>query len=187
MTNSAATFYPALHDAGPQCPPTADDGKKRLRFAKLCEAARTIVEHVVSMKPQSYSPTVASPEKIDPKWAWHHRALLRLAQKLRKAQAEHELAATAHLEKSGVDQIEVARDETDHEVVLAELHAEEDQLTEIEAALQRLRKGTYGLCEETGLPISPARLQAIPWTRYSRSATERNEQRARAGHTKRSF
>ncbi len=29
-------------------------------------------------------------------------------------------------------------------------------------ALERLEKGTYGLCEECGEPIAPARLQAMP-------------------------
>ena len=42
----------------------------------------------------------------------------------------------------------------------------------IDAALSRIEKGTYGICQRTGKPIPKARLQAIPW------ATERVEQRA---------
>ena len=38
-------------------------------------------------------------------------------------------------------------------------------LQAIEEALQRMEKGTYGICRDCGDPIAPARLQAIPWTR----------------------
>jgi DnaK suppressor protein len=34
----------------------------------------------------------------------------------------------------------------------------------IEAALERLEKGTYGVCESCGKPIAPARLRARPVT-----------------------
>ena len=38
-------------------------------------------------------------------------------------------------------------------------------LQAIEEALQRMEKGTYGICRDCGDPIAPARLEAIPWTR----------------------
>lgn len=34
-----------------------------------------------------------------------------------------------------------------------------------EEALERMEKGTYGVCRDCGDPIAPARLEAIPWTR----------------------
>jgi RNA polymerase-binding protein DksA len=40
-----------------------------------------------------------------------------------------------------------------------------DTLVEIEAALQRIEDGTYGVCEVCGKPIGAERLAAIPWTR----------------------
>jgi DnaK suppressor protein len=36
------------------------------------------------------------------------------------------------------------------------------QLTEVEAALERLQGGTYGICERCGQPIAKARLEARP-------------------------
>ena len=53
------------------------------------------------------------------------------------------------------------------------------QLLEIESALMRIEKGIYGLCEETDEPIEPARLIAIPWTRYSIEGAELRASRAR--------
>jgi hypothetical protein len=38
---------------------------------------------------------------------------------------------------------------------------------EIEEALKRIEKGTYGTCELTGKSIPKARLEAIPWTRFT--------------------
>jgi DnaK suppressor protein len=39
-------------------------------------------------------------------------------------------------------------------------------LREIEEALKRIEDGTYGVCMESGEPISLKRLDAIPWARY---------------------
>ena len=40
-----------------------------------------------------------------------------------------------------------------------------EALAEVEAAIDRLEKGTYGHCERCGQPISPARLEAKPAAR----------------------
>ncbi|HVC14330.1 MAG TPA: TraR/DksA C4-type zinc finger protein [Acidimicrobiales bacterium] len=40
-----------------------------------------------------------------------------------------------------------------------------DALAEVEAAIERLEKGTYGHCERCGQPIAPARLEAKPAAR----------------------
>lgn len=45
--------------------------------------------------------------------------------------------------------------------------SEQDTLFEIEDALRRITEGTFGICEMSGEAIEPARLQAIPFTRYS--------------------
>ena len=40
-------------------------------------------------------------------------------------------------------------------------------LAEVQAAIERIFKGTYGVCELTRKPIALERLSAIPYTRYS--------------------
>jgi DnaK suppressor protein len=37
-----------------------------------------------------------------------------------------------------------------------------EKLAEVEHALQKFAKGTYGLCDICGQPIDPARLEALP-------------------------
>ena len=41
---------------------------------------------------------------------------------------------------------------------------EEDLLTAIDTALQRIEDGTYGTCANCGKPIAEERLEALPWT-----------------------
>jgi len=41
----------------------------------------------------------------------------------------------------------------------------ETERTEVDAALERIATGTYGIDEETGEPIDPDRLEAVPTAR----------------------
>jgi DnaK suppressor protein len=49
---------------------------------------------------------------------------------------------------------------------LEEITLESQTLEQVEDALKRVADGTYGKCVICGRPISPARLEAIPWTPY---------------------
>jgi RNA polymerase-binding transcription factor len=45
-------------------------------------------------------------------------------------------------------------------------------LRAVEAALNRIRQGTFGICEACQNPISRARLEAVPWTHHCRDCKE---------------
>lgn len=51
----------------------------------------------------------------------------------------------------------------------------EQVLAEIENALKKIESGTYGFCEDTGEPIAQARLEALPYARYTVKAQEKRE------------
>jgi DnaK suppressor protein len=53
---------------------------------------------------------------------------------------------------------------------------ERERLADLQAALERMDAGTYGVCEETGEPIPFARLKSEPTTRYTVEALEMLEQ-----------
>ena len=53
----------------------------------------------------------------------------------------------------------------------------ETVLREIDAALQRIEDGTYGVCEGCGKPIEEERLEAIPWTRLCIDDARKQETR----------
>ena len=55
--------------------------------------------------------------------------------------------------------------------------SDRERLNEIEAALQRIKDRTYGLCEMTFEPIKRERLEEIPWTRYTIAAARELDRR----------
>jgi RNA polymerase-binding transcription factor DksA len=74
-----------------------------------------------------------------------------------------------HYDQHPADQ---ASDTFEREKDLAILEQLEVELAEIEAALQRLDEGTYGVDEQTGQPIDPERLEAIPTARTNVASAE---------------
>jgi RNA polymerase-binding transcription factor DksA len=115
--------------------------------------------------------------KIPRQWQWHYRALTALRAELLQ---EHEIRDRAWRELSEevvADPVDRASDAQERDELLTELAVEEAELSDIDAALERLRAGTYGLCAATGQPIDPDRLRAVPWTRFSRAVAARLEQR----------
>ena len=110
---------------------------------------------------------------VPPDWRCHHRTLLALRERLLTHRAY--LAAQAAPSGEPLDTADLAAEDFDHDVALGQLSGEQDVLYEIQAALHRIRAGTYGLCEVTGDPISKARLRAIPWTRFCQTVEERLE------------
>lgn len=51
------------------------------------------------------------------------------------------------------------------DLAVTALERERRELSEVEAALARIKKGQYGVCEICENPIRDARLQALPWAR----------------------
>ena len=67
----------------------------------------------------------------------------------------------------GMHQADAGSDAYDRDFALSLLSQEQDALYEIEEALKRIDLGTYGNCEMTGKPIAHARLEALPFARYT--------------------
>ncbi len=78
---------------------------------------------------------------------------------------------------------DAATDSYDRDWALAMLSSAQNALYEINAALNRIHNGTYGICELTGEPIEALRLKAIPWARFSAKAQAHLEERGAAGRT----
>ena len=68
-----------------------------------------------------------------------------------------------------------ASDEIDRTFELRKRDRERKLINKIQAALNRIEKGTYGYCEETGDPISLKRLQARPVATLGIEAQENHE------------
>jgi RNA polymerase-binding transcription factor DksA len=79
---------------------------------------------------------------------------------LAKESAEEMASYSLHMADSGTDNF-------DRDFALSLLSSDQDAIYEIEEALKRIERDTYGICELTGKPIPKARLDAIPWTRFT--------------------
>ena len=80
----------------------------------------------------------------------------------------------------GGDTLDVALDAAHDEInsQLAELESRE--LARIEKALERMRNGTYGICESCGHAIEPRRLEVMPETPFCRNCMSMKEKLAKA-------
>ncbi|MDQ3037567.1 MAG: TraR/DksA C4-type zinc finger protein [Myxococcota bacterium] len=81
------------------------------------------------------------------------------------------------------DEIDIAQRSTDQAWLFRFADKERKLLIEIEAALEKMSSGEYGLCEGTDEPIGFKRLELRPWTRYSVGYKELLE-REKAQHTR---
>jgi len=105
--------------------------------------------------------------KIKPEWAGFYENLLALRDQLlrqmnglAKESAQEMAGYSLHMADSGTDNF-------DRDFALSLLSSDQDAIYEIEEALKRIEKNTYGICELTGKSIPKSRLEAIPWTRFT--------------------
>jgi DnaK suppressor protein len=68
---------------------------------------------------------------------------------------------------SGMHQGDAGSDAYDRDFALSVLAKEQDALYEIDQALRRIQKGSYGICEMSNRKIPQARLEAIPFARLT--------------------
>jgi DnaK suppressor protein len=79
----------------------------------------------------------------------------------------------------GMHQADAGSDAYDRDFALSLLSQEQDSLYEIDQALKRINDGTYGVCEVSGKQIIKARLEALPFTRYTVECQAEIEKRNR--------
>ena len=111
--------------------------------------------------------TAVDAKKIKGEWQKFYNNLLELREQLlhqmnglAKESAQEMAGYSLHMADSGTDNF-------DRDFALSLLSADLESVYEIEEALKRIEKKTYGVCELTGKAIPKARLEAIPWTRFT--------------------
>jgi RNA polymerase-binding transcription factor DksA len=80
----------------------------------------------------------------------------------------------------GMHQADAGSDAYDRDFALSLLSQEQDALYEIDEALKRIEIGTYGKCEMSGKPIPRARLEAIPFARFTVECQSQLEKQSKA-------
>lgn len=160
---SAKTKAPVKTKASPK---KAASRRKSRNVGVPSATAAAILGNVGTAAVGTFSP-VTDINSIRRDWRRFYRNLLELRERLTeqvgglaKESAEQIDGYSLHMADSGTDNF-------DRDFALTLLSSDKDALSEIDAAVQRIVAGTYGACELTGKKIPRARLEAIPWTRYT--------------------
>ncbi len=74
--------------------------------------------------------------------------------------------ASGDLSSMPIHMADIGTDNYEQEFALGLMDSERKLLREIDEALERIEKRTYGTCQGTGKPIPKARLEAQPWAKY---------------------
>jgi DnaK suppressor protein len=86
----------------------------------------------------------------------------------------------------GMHQADAGSDAYDRDFALSLLSQEQDALYEIDQALKRIELGTYGICEMSGKQIPRARLEAIPFARFTVECQSQLEKQSKASRVRQS-
>jgi RNA polymerase-binding protein DksA len=77
---------------------------------------------------------------------------------------KNRMEGNGDLSSMPIHMADIGSDNFEQEFTLSLMETEEDTLSAIETALERIEDGTYGQCEECSVKIPKARLEAIPYT-----------------------
>jgi DnaK suppressor protein len=89
------------------------------------------------------------------------------------------LSTNADLSSMPIHMADVGSDAYDQDLKLGMAASERKRIRDIEAALMRIKKKTYGVCQLTGVAIPTPRLRAKPWAKYTKESAEKIERQTR--------
>jgi DnaK suppressor protein len=127
---------------------------------------------------EGYRPTDDEPFMNERQLEYFRRKLLNWKEDILKESRE----TLGHLQtetENHPDLADRASSETDRALELRTRDRQRKLISKIEEAIRRIEDGSYGYCEETGEPITLARLEARPIATLSLEAQERHERRER--------
>ena len=132
----------------------------------------------VLTKPEEYRPSEDEPFMNERQLEYFKQKLLDWKEEILRESRE----TVTHLQKeteNHPDLADRASSETDRALELRTRDRQRKLISKIDDALRRIEDGTYCYCEETGEPITLARLEARPIATLSLEAQERHERRER--------
>lgn len=113
------------------------------------------------------SDEIPVPPHINPKWVKYYKRLVQLREQLLAQKRGLAQASATQVQSYGLHMADSGTDNFDRDFALSLLSNDQDIIYEIDEAIRRIENNTYGICELTGKPIPKARLDAIPWARFT--------------------
>jgi DnaK suppressor protein len=115
------------------------------------------------------------------KYETYRKILEKKAAEVRNGMSAQRAAQVLAREEHPHDEGDLSQQSHEEWIFLNRNTLEIKLLREVLAALQRIEHGTYGVCYECDEPISPKRLDAVPWAKFCVSCQERIAANAAAG------
>lgn len=132
----------------------------------------------LKLKDEEYRPSEDEPFMNDRQLEYFRNKLLDWKEDILRESRE----TVTHLQsetENHPDLADRASSETDRALELRTRDRQRKLISKIDEALRRIDEGVYGYCEESGEPISLARLEARPIATLGVEAQERHERRER--------
>lgn len=179
ITAKVASKAKQLDDAKPALPAQPN----HIKAASLSD--------ILGFNPKKKQVAVDDAEEIPEKFRRYYRLLIDLRNHLTgqiDTHSEETLKRSSKddagdLSSYGQHMADAGTDTFDRDFALSLVSSEQEALSEVEAAIKRIKDGTYGICENTQKPIAKERLMAVPFTRFSAEAQkdiEKNRMRSRS-------
>ncbi|HEY7677656.1 MAG TPA: TraR/DksA family transcriptional regulator [Candidatus Methylomirabilis sp.] len=172
---------PAGKQARPARPARAGRPAKPARTGKVAQATRPAVRRPAPPVPAAARPAAPPLEKPAP---LREQVLERMRQKLLAKRTElvsgvresnrQSIQASEELIQDIADQASTAYTK---EFLLSIGDTERRLLQQVDDALQKIRRKSYGLCERCGEPIGEKRLEALPFAKLCIRCQEEEERR----------
>jgi RNA polymerase-binding protein DksA len=110
--------------------------------------------------------------KVPTRWTKYYHQLCAERDKL----LERDCSSTESFQPKLDDLADAASQESQRSLSMVAASATHGLIQEVLEAIRRIERGTYGICEITGEPITADRLSSVPWARYSLSGQQQVEQ-----------
>ncbi len=143
----------------PKKPKAAKKPEKRKMPKKVVRKVSVMAQ--VTKPPKETFPPRPKDDKDDVR-----RTLLGMREKLLTGISENPVPEALITQTDIGDVIDQAGDERDRELSLLLSGRDKEKLMAINEALEKLREGTYGICEECGEKIGPGRIKVMPLAKY---------------------
>lgn len=108
-----------------------------------------------------------------PKLAAYRTMLEKKAEEVRRSMSAQKAAQVVSRLDYPSDEGDLSQQHHEEWIFLNRNTIDMKLLREISDALHRIEQGSYGICMECEEPISPKRLDAVPWARYCVTCQER--------------
>ena len=167
-----------------------------VQVPKRALAAASIAD-ILGFNPIEQSSSAFEEKDVPAKWKKYYKLLVEMKNRIQNGSGyKVESVSSSSIQlphensTQGMDVADIGAKNFERDMAFNLLLNEQNIISEVNAAIERIRNGTYGICEVTGRAIPESRLLAVPFTRCTIEGQKQKEieqRRLRAGQRTRQY